>query len=425
MESTWIEESSMKRFWLGLGVLLGVGVIGAAGYLGLHNGSPSAEATPPAPVTIAVNTCNVTQTVTGTGSVASTGNTVVRMPFSASIKNILVKPGDRVQAGQELAQLNQADVLMAVAQAQTAVVTAQAALQKAQSEESGLSQPRTGNLSIERAALELANAQDLLNKAQAAYNEVSGYAEDDPRRLYKLESLLAAKQAYDHTLANYNWFTGHPSNLDVSAADAKVSLDEATLAQAQDKWNELNSLFVSGTDVTAAIKAPISGIVLEVKAASGAPTDADAPLFTLVDPKSIEIAVTVTEEDFPYINVGQSAQMYFDALPDVEASGKVSRILPQRAQGTSPLYYVYISLDSIPDKLVDGMTSDASILIAEKKQVLCLPRALVHASVNGTATVTVWDGTQTETRQITVGMRGDTNIEILSGLKVGDLVVSQ
>ncbi len=415
----------MKRVWLLAGIVAGLALVGGAGYIGFHSRPASAADTPTAPNTVAVSVCDVSQSVTGTGNAASTGDTVVRMPFSGPLGQVLVKPGDTVQAGQVLARLNEPDVLMALAQAQTDVANAQDDLQSAQSARAGLDLPRSGNLSAERALLELQTADKQVQEAQKNYNLVSDLPSDNPRRLGALGDLVDAQQAYQRALINYNWFSGHASAQDIAEADARVALDKATLAQAQDRWNTLRGLFGSGDAISANIQAPSSGVILEVSAASGDIVNAGAALFTLDDPSALDVAVTVTEEDYPYVNVGQTAQLFFDALPDVQLSGKVSRILPQRAPGDSPLYYVYIQPDSIPLKLVDGMTADASILVAERKQVLCLPRALVHASTSGTAVVTVWDGSRSQSRQITVGLRGDTNVEILTGLKAGDQVVSR
>jgi macrolide-specific efflux system membrane fusion protein len=71
------------------------------------------------------------------------------------------------------------------------------------------------------------------------------------------------------------------------------------------------------------------------------------------------------------------------------------------------------------------MTADASITIAKRENVICLPRSIVRASGVDEVTLKIWNGTSEETRQVTVGLRGDSDVEILSGLNVGDQVVIQ
>ena len=178
---------------------------------------------------------------------------------------------------------------------------------------------------------------------------------------------------------------------------------------------------LSATQLTA----PFDGVILENNAETKKYTPAGTSLFMLHDPKNIEIKTTVTEEDYQYVKIGQKVTLYFDALPDVEASGTVSRILPLRASGDSPKYSVFIILENVPDYLVSGMTADTAIQIAQRQQVLCLPRAVVHASSGKTAMIKVWNGLTAEERKIEIGLRGDVNLEILSGLKEGDKVVTR
>jgi multidrug efflux pump subunit AcrA (membrane-fusion protein) len=71
------------------------------------------------------------------------------------------------------------------------------------------------------------------------------------------------------------------------------------------------------------------------------------------------------------------------------------------------------------------MTSDTAITIAKHEDVLCLPRAIVRASGGDTTTVKVWNGLEEQTKEITIGLRGDTYVEIVSGLSEGEQVVTR
>jgi len=148
-------------------------------------------------------------------------------------------------------------------------------------------------------------------------------------------------------------------------------------------------------------------------------------LFTIGDPKALEVKANITEEDFPIVSVGQAAALFFDAQPDLTVQGKVSRIIPQRIEGDSPLYDIYIVLEEVPDGLADGMTADTAITIAKQEGVLCLPRAMVRASGGDTTMVRVWNGLEETTKEIKLGLRGDTYVEIVSGLSEGEQVVTQ
>ena len=148
-------------------------------------------------------------------------------------------------------------------------------------------------------------------------------------------------------------------------------------------------------------------------------------MFTIGDPKALEVKANITEEDFPIVAVGQAVEIFFDARADITVQGKVNRVIPQRIEGDRPRYNIYITLDEVPDGLADGMTADASITITKRENVLCLPRSIVRASGVDAVTLKVWVNQIVETRQVTVGLRGDSDVEILSGLNEGDQVVIQ
>ena len=210
-----------------------------------------------------------------------------------------------------------------------------------------------------------------------------------------------------------SWYTSNPTENEIVAADSELAL-------AQAKYDAAKAILES-----LEIKAPFDGIVFAVSARSGQTYQAEAALFTIGDPKALEVIANVTEEDYPLLAVGQSVEVYFDARPEVTVIGKVERIIPKRIEGDRPLYNIYISLKNIPDGLADGMTSDTAVTIAKHEGVLCLPRAIVRASAGDTTKVKVWDGSEETTKEITVGLRGDTYVEVISGLSDGEQVVTR
>jgi RND family efflux transporter MFP subunit len=196
---------------------------------------------------------------------------------------------------------------------------------------------------------------------------------------------------------------------------------QVELAEAQATLETANQIEKDGT-----IRAPFDGVVLSIDATTGQTIHSGSKLLSFTDPKALEVKASITEEDYPLLAPGMEVELFFDALPDLSLTGKVERIIPKRIDGaSSPQYSIYISLSDIPAGLVDGMTSDAAVTIAKREAVLCLPRAVVRASGGSKTNVKVWDGSQEVSRQIEVGLRGDTFVEILSGLKEGEEVVTR
>ena len=175
----------------------------------------------------------------------------------------------------------------------------------------------------------------------------------------------------------------------------------------------------------AELRAPFDGVVLTVAAVPGMGINPFEGIIRLADPRALEVRTTVIEEDLPLVRPGQPVEVFFDAAPDAVAIGIVSRVVPSRVQGEPrPLYHVYIDIEYPPDEVVSGMTADASIVVAKRSDVLRLPRAIVRAGPGGTARVEVWSGGFSQERTVEIGLRGDVNVEIVSGLAEGERVVA-
>ncbi|RPI32107.1 MAG: efflux RND transporter periplasmic adaptor subunit, partial [Chloroflexota bacterium] len=422
--------------------------------------------------TVAVTTCDVEQSVTAPGSLINTREVKLEMPANGRLAEILVRAGDRVSAGQTVGRLADPEKFAAsvaaaelalleaqktiddlyqnlplqLAQAQVALAEAQKALIEAQKERTRLDYPRASATTIDEAEARLALADEHLELAQDAYHRVDDLPASDPERATALLNLSGAQRERQNVLATLNWYLGNPSENEIALADANLAQAEVNLAEAQKELDTLSkgpdpldlklaeaklasakAALVEAQDAVEneEIKAPFDGVILEVNARAGETIPAGTGLFVIIDPQAAEVETTVIEEDLPFVQVGQPASLYFDALPVETLTGTVARIVPRRAPGDRPLYYVYITLEHVPSDLVAGMSADASIVIAERQGVLCLPRALAQASGDGRAFIDVWANGQVEKHTVEVGLRGDSSVEILSGLKEGDLVVAR
>lgn len=383
--------------------IVGMLIISTAGYLGFST-TQRPEPTP-TPETIAVTTCDVEQTVTAPGNLVNVNQADVQMPAAGRLAAVRVRVGDPVRAGQVLAELDP----VTTTQAQLDLLEAQEELEKLQKRRTALDYPRATDDFI----------KDLRRQIKAAKNSVSELndaaknAEDAMLRSQLLASLATAKENLKQLESKLSWYTSNPTESDIVAADSELALAQAKYDAAKAVLDSLE------------IKASIDGIVFEVAAESGHTYQAETKLFTIGDPQALEVVANVTEEDYPLVTIGQSVEVYFDARPEVTVQGKVDRIIPKRIEGDRPLYEIYISLDEVPEGLADGMTSDTAITIAKRESVLCLPRALVRASGGDTTTVRVWNGLEQATKEITLGLRGDTSVEIVSGLSEGEQVVTR
>ena len=396
----------MQKIGLILLIVLGLAAVGVAGYFGFQSGpTQAAVPTQAAPKTVAVTTCDVEQSVTAPGKLMNTNKITLEMPANGKLSKISVRAGDKVKAGQMLAELD----AVARTEAQLKLLEARKAVEVANNIRVGLKYPRATADYLKKLQAKIRIAKDNVAVASDLYH----HSEDADAKARALALLGTAQDEYDNLIETYNWYTGKPGESEFDKAEAK-------LAQAKAELDAAKALVASME-----IRAPFNGVVLEVKVSPGESIPAGTDIFVVNDPQSVELETNVVEEDLPLMEVGQAASLYFDALPDATLTGKVSRIVPDAIPGDRPLYHVYLKLDNVPDKLAAGMSADASIVIASHKGVMCLPRAVIRAAGGDSVSVKVWDGVKSISQQIKLGLRGDAFIEVVSGLKLGDAVVTK
>jgi len=196
-----------------------------------------------------------------------------------------------------------------------------------------------------------------------------------------------------------------------------------TTAQAHERaLSELRSIQALITAQTERLEnyklvAPMEGIVLREDGEVGEIVDSLNVLYRIGLPHPLQVVAEVNEEDIPRVRNGMKVLLRTDAFPNQPLEGKVSDITPA-GDPIAKTYRVKIALpDDTPLRI--GMSVEANIVTREKADVLLVPSAAV---VDGH--VFVIDGFRAHRRKVETGIRGTRAIEIVSGLKEGDIVVA-
>ena len=417
----------MKRLWIGvviLGLFITLGSVGYLGYQRALNARPTAVAEPP---TVPVERGPINLTVTAPGHLVNTNSPTLYMSASGVVADVLVRSGDTVQEGEPLIMLANpeqldADLALEIADTQQRVVKTQIALEKAQRQRAAMDYPHAMDpWSIEPARVRYERAGRDYEKSLKAFNKVKNKPLLHPARVRALDALITARQVMNDALALYNGYTGTFTEAQIIQADAAIAVAQATLQQAKSQHADLQTRQTGQT-----LMAPFDGVVLEVMVESGQAVSSGEAAIVLIDPHALEAWTTVIEEDIPLVEVGQLAELYIDALPEAAVAGTISHIIPQSiSEEDRPLFYVIIQLGEVPGDLLDGMNLDAAIMIAEREDVLRLPRSVIRDATDGSPMVLVWENGQELERPIALGLRGDLYVEILSGLTEGERVIAR
>jgi HlyD family secretion protein len=200
---------------------------------------------------------------------------------------------------------------------------------------------------------------------------------------------------------------------------------------------EKGRISVSDVEINSTIKSPADGVILSQSVFQGDPVvplttyQPGTELCSLADMESLRFKGTVDEIDVGKISAGMEAEIQIGALPDAKIPGKVTRIYPKaKKEGNATLFDIEIALGKdAAITLRAGFSATASIRIRERRQVLILPERLVLFE-NGKRFVEVPEGAgkaadKTRKLEIRTGLSDGLNLEILSGVKEGDLIVER
>jgi len=192
----------------------------------------------------------------------------------------------------------------------------------------------------------------------------------------------------------------------------KIKLEsvEADLSQAQQNLKDTT------------INAPFAGTITKVNIEEGETANIGTVVVTMIPKKDYKIEADVSEVNIASLEKSDPVKVDFDALPDEQYQGEVSKVHPAETVKEGIIYYrVEVMLESYPDKLKPGFTVNLDIITGQKENVVTLPYIAVKEDNEGSY-VTIANEEQ-EKRRVSVGLEGDTKVEIKEGLKEGEEVI--
>jgi HlyD family secretion protein len=174
----------------------------------------------------------------------------------------------------------------------------------------------------------------------------------------------------------------------------------------------------------AELRAPFDGVVVDVTAIPGEYVSG-ALITTLADLEKPLLQFWVEEADMSGVAVGNSVEIIFEALPDDTFTGEVIRVEPALVtEGNTLAVQAWASIDvASGSTLPSGMNAEVEIISAESRDALIVPlQALRELGTDQYAVFVVQPDDEMELRVVEVGLMDLVNIEIISGLELGEIV---
>jgi HlyD family secretion protein len=361
-----------------------------------------------------------------------------------------------------------------VAQAQQALVVAEASVSQARQ------QVVASQTNVDRAQVDLTSAQrELKRTTELVESGVASRSEYDAARdrFEQAQVALRTAQANLQTQniavqeaiarANQQRVNVRDARIGVQRAQASVSASESRANQQAALQRGQSSQLAKATQL-----APLTGIIADVPSKVGTFAVAGlstTPLLTIADMSTINVEVKVDETEIANVEVGQPAKIKVDAFADREITGTVTQKTPLalgKSATTGGLqtqinvqeakeFRVVVQVQNMPDDirngLKPGMSATATITTKVKQNVIAVPlQAIVERSPNAAAAgaspapagsvpapttaqgekpkdikgVYVLQGNKVKFVEVTTGITGESDIEILSGVQPNQEVVT-
>ena len=211
------------------------------------------------------------------------------------------------------------------------------------------------------------------------------------------------------------------------AQAAMKQLAESSLQRLKN-WDiseeQVKALAQSGTTRrTLSFRAPVAGIVTEKKAVQGMRFMPGDALYQIADLSSIWVQADVFEQDIAAVSLGQKARIRINAYPGEVFEGRIAYVYPTLKADTRTVP-VRIELANPKGRLKPAMFAEVEIPVAGATQVVTVPNSAVIDSGNKQVVIVQLAEGRFEPRPVQLGQRGNDFVQVLDGIRDGEMVVT-
>ncbi|HKV06398.1 MAG TPA: efflux RND transporter periplasmic adaptor subunit [Candidatus Acidoferrales bacterium] len=393
-----------RKRWVVVGgacaAILGMVVLGAAALRPSHAIDPDKLAP--------VERGDIARSVVATGKIEPLTKVEVKSKASGIVEKIYLDAGDRVKAGQVLAELDRVQLQASVAEARA-------------------------NLDAAQAGQEAAQAAYQKNLVDAEGPDVPFLKNDMDRAHDLFKQGLIAENVMQDAEKNYQLALNRQTSAQRNAqmSKAQVAQSKAQVAQAMASLDNAEENLRNAT-----ITSPMNGVVLSKDVEVGDAVSSILVLgsqatlvMTLGDTSEVYVRGKVDEADIGKVYLGQPARIVVESFKDKAFQGKVTKIAPLgQEKDNVTTFEVRVSIQNTGGELRANMSANAEIILEERKSVLLVPEGAVIFDKDKNASVEIADPKGPEGRTkvaLKLGITNGVKAEVLYGLKEGQKVILQ
>lgn len=340
----------------------------------------------------------LTIVVTASGQVSQANSATVETQASGVVSKVYVENGQKVKTGDKIAEID-------------------LDLVGKQRSSSAWSSYQSAKNSLENAKISyytmhsdlLTNWKTFMDLAQTSMYENSDKTPNNTNR-----------QLPQYMSVDDQWLS----------VEAKYKQQENVVAQAQ---TSQNTAWLSYQQTSSTVYAPIPGTVTGLSLQIGSVLTSQSntsgtataqKIASIQTDASPIIRVNLSQIDTPKVKVGNKATLTFDAFPGKTFTGKVISIDTIGAVSSGVTTYpAVIKLDTEVSEIFSNMTASANIITQIKDNVILIPSSAVQTQ-DGQSFVRILRNGKIEQADVETGLSSNTQVEIVSGLAQGDIIVT-
>lgn len=400
-----------------------------------------------------VSAGDVRDTISAVGRLEADQTVSLNFRSTGRVTEVLVQLGDNVQAGDVLARLDSTNQQLSFDQAMLAYEQAQIAVQEL------LNSPTEAELTAAEAALSSAQGsyaaslqstspeeitaaelryQQALQQVQSLQQTRNNMTTDLPQQQYQLAEAQIGAAGFNAEIARLQLENLRIRNQGPNAeAAASVNVAQLQLQRVQMgprpeqiaiAQAAVQRATVRVTEAQIALDqttliAPIAGVVTRIGVQIGQPADqsSTASAVEISDLSRLWLTANVDEVDVDRVFIGLPAEVRLDALPAEGFGASVQQLalLPVVVNGVVN-FPVRFRIESQDDRLRAGMTAEVRVVIDERTNVLLVPNEYVTLEGDRATVTRITPTGEKLSVEVVIGLRGDTETEIISGLREGD-----
>lgn len=420
-----------RRKWVSRGVMAVLALVAVAAGARYWNGREAASEASPAPITVAeVKRGSLRQEVNCTGRVVSNLDVEIKCRASGQIVKLPFDVSDTVKEGDLLLELDPVDQERQVQQAEAALAASQARLEQARS-----------TLAVAQKSLvaDRLRAQAAVSAAEARARDAEAKAKREEQLMEKkyssIEGVETAQTAAEQAKQDLKTAQAQLEMLEAMELDLETKRQQIKLAEAEVQSDHIALTLSKRQLGYTRVYAPIDGVVSarnvqigQIIASGINNVGGGTTVMVLSDVSRIFVLASVDESDIGDVQIGQPVEITADAYPREQFRGKVERIAAKGVNLQNVVTFeVRVEVEGEKKSLLKPeMTTNVSIVVADKKDILTVPyNAIARERGETYVMLAKADGSAGDKKPVEIGITDGNEIEIVSGLNEGEKIAVQ